>query len=207
MIPLMIDFSGRIVTIVGGGTVGARKAAYFHQVAEVRVVSRSFSEDLAGLSVDRICCDLDGISDAGIDGLVAGSFLVIAATSDEKLNRRIAGRCGELGILCNLATGEGGDVILPSVVRGERYTVAISTAGQSPGVPRHVRQVLERELGGLDAMIAIQQELRTLLREKEAVQEERQRVLRAVLMDAEVWAMAGTDPASARELAIRRYAG
>jgi hypothetical protein len=32
-------------------------------------------------------------------------------------------------------------------------------------------------------------------------------VLRAVLGDAEVWAMAGTDPASARELAIRRYAG
>ena len=204
MIPLMIDFSGRIVTIVGGGAVGARKAAYFHQDAEVRVVSRSFSEDLEGLSVERVCCDLDGISDAGIDGLVAGSFLVIAATSDGKLNRRIAGRCRELGILCNSATG-GGDVILPSVVRGERYAIAISTAGQSPGVPRHVRGVLERELGGLDAMIAIQQELRTLLREKETGQEERQRVLRAVLEDPEVWAMAGTDPGGARELALRRY--
>ncbi|MDT8358371.1 MAG: bifunctional precorrin-2 dehydrogenase/sirohydrochlorin ferrochelatase [Methanomicrobiaceae archaeon] len=205
MIPLMIDFSGRIVTIVGGGTVGARKASYFHQDAEVRVVSRSFSEDLAGLSVERVCCDLDGISDAGIDGLVAGSFLVIAATSDWKLNRRIAGRCRELGILCNLATGEGGDVLLPSVVRGERYSVAISTAGQSPGVPRYVRGVLERELGGLDAMIAIQQELRTLLREKVTGQEERQRLLRAVLEDPEVWAMAVTDPEGARELAKRRY--
>ncbi len=205
MIPLMLDLTGRRVLIFGGGDVGARKAAYFSHEAEVTVISRSFSPDLDGLAIRRQETDLSALSDGALRGLLAGVFLAVAATPDPGLNDRIGRLCAGSGVLFDNAAGKPGDVIVPSVVRGSRYLVAISTRGKSPAVSRYLRMRLEAEYASLDAMIDLQDEVRSMLKEAEPVQAKRSRILWSILEDDEVWRALAADYGRAREMAIERY--
>jgi precorrin-2 dehydrogenase/sirohydrochlorin ferrochelatase len=205
MIPLFVDCSARRIVIFGGGAVAARKAAYFAGEAQVLVVSRSFSEKMDGLPAERKKLDVTGETDAAVADLVAGAFLVIAALSDPAQNNRIGKICHRAGILFNNADGEGGDVRLPAISRGEHYTLAISTAGSSPAVSRFIREHLEQELPALDAMIVLQERLRKKLRSTIPDQSRRMAVLREVLDDPTLWKHLEADPDMAWELVSRRY--
>ncbi|MDN7013029.1 bifunctional precorrin-2 dehydrogenase/sirohydrochlorin ferrochelatase [Methanoculleus sp. FWC-SCC3] len=205
MIPLMLDLTGRRVLIFGGGGVGARKAAFFEHEAEVTVISRSFSPELDALAIRRQEADLSVLSDETFQGFLQGAFLAVAATPDPGLNDRIGRLCAEAGVLFNNAAGVPGDVIIPSVVRGSRFLVAISTRGKSPAVSRYLRTRLEAEYADLDKMIELQEEVRSMLRETEPVQAERSRILWSILSDDEIRAALATDYGRARALAIERY--
>jgi len=205
MIPLMLDLTGRRVLIFGGGDVGARKAAYFSHEAEVTVISRSFSPDLDGLAIQRQEADLSAFPDPALRDLIGGAFLAVAATPDPGLNDRIGRVCAGSGVHFNNAAGEPGDVIIPSVVRGGRYLVAISTHGKSPAVSRYLRMRLQKEYADLDRMIDLQDEVRSMLRETEPVQAERSRILWSILEDDEVWEALAADYDRARAMAIERH--
>jgi precorrin-2 dehydrogenase/sirohydrochlorin ferrochelatase len=205
MIPLMMDLHDRIVTIFGGGTVGARKAAHFGTSAVIRVISRTFAPAFGELPVRMIRQDLGDATDHDLRRIIGDSFCVIAATSDGQLNERIVRVCKEMGVPVNTATGDDSTFLIPSVVEGEHYQIAITTAGMSPAIPRYVRQVLEKEFASLDGMIELQQELRITLKEIEPSREQRAEILRAVLADAEIWKALEQDPAKARILAKTRY--
>ncbi|MCE5338233.1 MAG: bifunctional precorrin-2 dehydrogenase/sirohydrochlorin ferrochelatase [Methanomicrobiaceae archaeon] len=201
----MLDLTGRRVLIFGGGDVGARKAAYFEHEAEVTVISRSFSPALDGLAIRRQEADLSTLPDEALRGLLQGAFLAVAATPDTGLNDRIGRVCAGSGVLFNNAAGVPGDVIIPSVVRGSRYLVAISTRGKSPAVSRYLRMRLETEYADLDRMIDLQDEMRSMLREVEPVQAERSRILWSILRDEEVWGALASDYERARAMAIERH--
>lgn len=201
----MLDLTGRRVLIFGGGGVGARKAAFFEHEAEVTVISRSFSPELDALAIRRQEADLSVLSDETFQGFLQGAFLAVAATPDPGLNDRIGRLCAEAGVLFNNAAGVPGDVIIPSVVRGSRFLVAISTRGKSPAVSRYLRTRLEAEYADLDKMIELQEEVRSMLRETEPVQAERSRILWSILSDDEIRAALATDYGRARALAIERY--
>jgi len=205
MIPLMVDLKGRTVLIFGGGEVGTRKAAFFGHEADVTVLSRSFSPELETMAVRRQKVDLSGITDAGLQGLLSGAFLAVAATPDQELNERIGRICRRRGVLFNNASGEQGDVLVPSVVRGRNYTIAISTSGKSPAIPRYLRLMIEKDYAALDAMIELQAELRTGLKETEPSQERRTEILWEVLSDKEVWAALAADPIRAKQMVMERY--
>ncbi len=201
----MLDLTARRVLIFGGGDVGARKAAYFSHEAEVTVISRSFSPNLDGLAIRRQETDLSALPDEAFQGFLQGAFLAVAATPDASLNNRIGRLCAEAGVLFNNAAGEPGDVTIPSVVRGNRFLVAVSTRGKSPAVSRYLRMRLEADYADLDAMIELQEEIRPMLRETEPVQAERARILWAILSDDEIRAALAADYDRARALAIERY--
>ncbi len=201
----MLDLTGRRVLIFGGGDVGARKAAYFAHEAEVTVISRSFSPDLDGLAIRRQETDLAALSDEALQSLLAGAFLAVAATPEAGLNDRIGRVCAESGVLFNNAAGKPGDITIPSVVRGSRYLVAISTRGKSPAISRYLRMRFEAEYADLDRMIDLQDDMRSMLKEVEPVQAERSRILWSILRDEEVWRALASDYDRARTMAIERY--
>jgi precorrin-2 dehydrogenase/sirohydrochlorin ferrochelatase len=187
MIPLVHDLSGKNVVIFGGGRVGARKAAFFLPEAEVTVISNSFSPLLSGLGGQRITLDLSSLDDRELSHLLDGVFLAVAATPDQDLNNRIGKICREQGVLFNNAAGEPGDILIPSVIRGEHHLLAISTRGASPAVARFLREHLEASLPDLDRMITLQERLRTALREKESDPERRRTITRQALHDPSLW--------------------
>ncbi len=188
MIPLFIDFSGRRIVIFGGGDVAARKATYFSGNADVVVVSRSFAPAFDDMKVTRK--DLDIVTESGrnLAAILTGAFLVIAATSDPEVNNRIGRLCRATGILFNNANGETGDVIMPAVTRGENYTIAVSTGGNSPAVSRYIREKIDDAFPALDDMIALQTRLREVLRVQEPDQKRRSSIIAKVLHDPTVWA-------------------
>jgi precorrin-2 dehydrogenase/sirohydrochlorin ferrochelatase len=205
MIPLFVDCSGRRVVIFGGGEVACRKARFFVPEANVTVVSRSFIGKFAGLMVNKQETDVSLASDDALRGIVSGAFLVVGALSDPEQNNRIGRLCREAGILFNNADGETGDVIIPALSRGENYCIAISTGGSSPAVSRFVREHLESVFPALDAMIALQSELREELKKTEPSQPRRNEILHEVLSDPSVWETLGKDPALARKHVFGRY--
>jgi len=186
MIPLMLDLSGRIVRIFGGGEVGARKAAFFAGEATVQVFSRSFSTRFSSLQVMTRVLDIEPLDDGALGDLIRGAFLVVAATSSADQNNRIGRICRTLGVLFNNADGEQGDLLLPAVTRGDHYLIAVSTDGSSPAVARFVRETIEREMPNLDRMVLLQRGVRAALRSASLSSGERRAILSAILRDPEV---------------------
>lgn len=161
--PVHLDVRGRPCLVVGGGAVGSRKVHTLLDCgAAVTVVSPAATEALRLLAADgRI-----GLKqrDYAADDL-AGVFLVIGATDDEGLNRRISRDAEEKRILCNIADRpEVCNFILPSIVKRGDLVLTISTAGKSPALAKRLRQDLERQYGAeyavlLDLMGAIRRRL------------------------------------------------
>jgi len=75
-------------------------------------------------------------------------FLVIGASDDETLNRRISNDAERRNTLCNIADRpEKCNFILPSIVRRDDLVITISTSGRSPALAKKLRKKLERRFG------------------------------------------------------------
>jgi precorrin-2 dehydrogenase/sirohydrochlorin ferrochelatase len=144
--PINLDIHDRRCLVVGGGSVGTRKALSLRACgARVTVVSPAVTEELSQ--------EADG------ETLVLAKrpyreqdllnvFLVIGATDDEALNRRVHRDAEDRGILCNIADRpEICNFILPSVVRRGGLTISISTSGRSPALAKKLRRDLEKLFG------------------------------------------------------------
>jgi precorrin-2 dehydrogenase/sirohydrochlorin ferrochelatase len=187
MLPLILDLTGRKVVIFGGGPVGARKAAFFQGECRVLVASRSFGKEVRGLDVERVKVDLGAASDQDLEELMEGAFLVITAVKDPTLNNRILALSQDLGILCNSASGNPGNVIIPSVWKGRSHTVAVTTFGRSPAMARYIREKVALDAGGIDLMIDLQARAREALKAGEPSQERRSAILWEIIHDETAW--------------------
>ncbi|HUU75175.1 MAG TPA: bifunctional precorrin-2 dehydrogenase/sirohydrochlorin ferrochelatase [Methanoregulaceae archaeon] len=205
MKPLMIDLEKKTVIIFGGGGVGARKAAFFCREADVRVLSRSFVPEFSGMNVECNEIDLSDLSDTTLLSLLKGAFLAVAATQDENLNNRIGMCCRKAGILFNNAQGESGDLIIPSVIRGEHYILAISTEGASPAISRYIREFMEKSCPHLDDMISLQIRLRSFLKEHQPHVQRRKELIWEVLCDTDVWDALSSGQQEAWDVIEARY--
>ena len=205
MRPLMIDLTGKKVVIIGGGEVGARKARFFAPAAEVTVISRSFSPHLSGTDVKRIPCDIRDLPDGEICALLDGAFAVVAATPDPSLNNRIGTLCREKGILFNNASGDTGDLLIPSVIAGDHFLLALSTEGESPAVSRFLREHLQSTLPELDRMVALQGRLRKYLLDIEPDSRKRKDIVIKVLHDPSVWVALAKSEEGAWQIIEEKY--
>ena len=205
MRPLMIDLTGKKVVIIGGGEVGARKARFFAPAAEVTVISRSFSPHLSGIDVKRIPCDIRDLPDGKIRALFDGAFAVVAATPDPSLNNRIGTLCREKGILFNNASGDTGDLLIPSVIAGDHFLLALSTEGESPAVSRFLREHLQSTLPELDRMVALQGRLRKYLLDIEPDSRKRKDIVIKVLHDPSVWVALAKSEEGAWQIIEEKY--
>ena len=91
------------------------------------------------------------------------------------------------------------------MIRGDEYCIAITTMGKSPAMSRFIREKIEDELAGVDDMITLQHNLRAELKEKIAVQDERAKILAAILEDPEIRDALEMGVVPAQELALRKY--
>jgi len=144
--PVNLDVRNRKCLVVGGGSVGTRKVKTLLECgAAVTVVSKGMSEDLKKLSAKEILhlkerpyrsSDLESM------------FLVICATSDEKLNLIINSDAEKRNMLCNVAdVPEACNFILPAIVKRGDLIIAISTSGNSPAFAKQLRKDLEKQFG------------------------------------------------------------
>lgn len=161
--PIFLDVRHRHCLVVGGGSVGVRKAVTLLDCgAAVTVVSPRISDKLTELSqnesliIEKRPFKLSDLKD---------KFLVIGATDNQELNRQIHAESERLDILCNIADQpEECNFILPSIVKKGDLVIAISTTGKSPAFAKKLRKDLEKQLGNeyaafLELMGAIRKKL------------------------------------------------
>ncbi len=143
--PVFLELSGRRVVVVGGGVVAAQKAqALLAAGARLVVVSKDIDDALIALCQGT---NTELIKSRYSKNYIAEAALVIAATNDEQLNKRIYKDCQELEILCNVVDApELCDFIVPAVVKRGDLQVAIGTEGHCPAYAGHLRKKLEQTI-------------------------------------------------------------
>ena len=144
MYPVTLKLTGKRCTVVGGGMVAARKvASLLEQDAQVTVISPDLHEELSGMQ-NQFIWKKESYS----DGMLEGSFLVIAATGSRQVNHTVYEWCEEHQVLVNVVDSleESNFTVNAMVQRGD-LMLAVSTSGISPAVSRKIRQELEQTYG------------------------------------------------------------
>ncbi len=207
-LPLMIDFTDKIVVIFGGGAVGERKVKRFADKALVTVVSSSLTPDLQEMekedSILFIEKDLAELTDGEIFDCMSDAFLAVAATSDTAVNRRIVSMAKTAGVLVN-DTEKADEVIIPSFIERGGLQIAISSGGESPAVTKYARMKIEEAIDDdLELMIGLQNEMREYLKTAVSEQKTRQEILWSIMNDEEIWKLLPADFEKAKEKAMNK---
>jgi len=161
--PIHLDINGQNCLVVGGGAVGQRKVnTLLGCGAAVTVVSPEVEPRIEQMAEEgRIKLERRTYTTSDLDG----KFLVIGATDDNALNRKISWDAGRKKMLCNIAdVPDACNFILPSIVHRGDLIIAISTSGSSPALAKRLRKDLEAVYGDeygelLSVMKAIRQRL------------------------------------------------
>ncbi|WP_248927434.1 precorrin-2 dehydrogenase/sirohydrochlorin ferrochelatase family protein [Paenibacillus hamazuiensis] len=181
---MMADVRGKLCVVVGGGAVAERKiGSLLEAEARVSVISPSGTPQLEMWAAEGRIEFIREPYAAQHRRLVEQAMLVLAATDQAAVNRRVAEDAVSLGRWVNVADQpEKSSFIVPSSLRRGKLTIAVSTSGASPGVSARIRQRLEQEYGEeYAAYIDLLEELRELVQDKLADTKTRQKLSRAML--------------------------
>jgi precorrin-2 dehydrogenase/sirohydrochlorin ferrochelatase len=176
-----LDLEGRSCLVVGAGNVGLEKATRLVECgARVTVVAPWAVPGLAGL-------DVDWLEREYVTGDLEGRFLVVAATSDSGVNRRVFADAEARRLLCNVAdVPELCSFILPAVHREGPIAVAVSTGGASPALAQLLRGRIAEQIGPEEAALACRlRALRPWAKRHLATSEERRDFFRRVVERAQ----------------------
>lgn len=201
MSPILLSPGNRLVTVFGGGRVALRKCRHFDGF-RIRVVSEEVMPELRNLAEEVL---IDSIDRDNVLRYVEGSDIVVAATSDHALNDMIRDTAMSRGIMTNSAHG-GGDVLIPSTLHRDGWTVCVSSEGRVPAFPPYVIERIDEMLDpSYDAMLALLVDLRVVIRERIPTQPGRAEFLAGVLADEDVWDLLREGRGGeAKELALAR---
>jgi uroporphyrin-III C-methyltransferase / precorrin-2 dehydrogenase / sirohydrochlorin ferrochelatase len=145
LLPLFLKLSERPCLVVGGGAAAAGKVDLLLR-AGARVT----------VAADRLSAELERWRDEGrieqqpaseAAALVAGRALVIVASEDGALARRIAAAAEAANIPINLVDRpELSSAIMGAVIDRSPVVVAVSTGGAAPVLAREIKSAIERLL-------------------------------------------------------------
>jgi precorrin-2 dehydrogenase/sirohydrochlorin ferrochelatase len=142
--PIFLKVNILNILIIGGGNVGLEKLHFLLKSspnANVEVLAKSFLPETVELAKKH-----------GVN-LIKGSFkrrylkkrhLVIAATNDRELNKKIYTNAKKWYLLANIADSpEYCDFYMGGIVNKGHVKIAISTNGKSPTTAKRLRQFFE----------------------------------------------------------------
>jgi precorrin-2 dehydrogenase len=145
-----LNLKGKHAVVIGGGTEGTRKVrGLLGQECRVTVISNRFNGYLSDqASLGKIELVKAKLCSASILGDYDDIFLVLAATNDKELNRKLVEKGRSVGAFVYAADDPPvSDFSYASIINIEGVVqVAISTSGKSPIMARKIRMRAERLL-------------------------------------------------------------
>jgi precorrin-2 dehydrogenase/sirohydrochlorin ferrochelatase len=144
--PVSLITKDRKCLVIGGGAVAERKVfSLLKSGARVEIISLKITSKLKKLVQKGLITYYQGDYDSAD---LAGTFLVIGATSSKDVNRRIAADCFERNILVNIVDDpEVCSFFVPAVVKRGSFQIAVSTDGKSPLLARKIKESLQKKYG------------------------------------------------------------
>jgi len=164
LFPIFADLKGRAVLVVGGGAVAERKArSLAASGALVTVGAPQLAPGLRGMAQEKSIATLEGGFQPGwLDGM----WLVVAATDDPELNRRIAALADQARLFINVVDDPAlSSFQVPAIVDRSPLVIAISSSGSAPVLARRLRERLETLLDhSLGALARLAEKNRAAIR-------------------------------------------
>jgi precorrin-2 dehydrogenase/sirohydrochlorin ferrochelatase len=144
--PINLAIRDRLVVIVGGGTVAARKCAQLLDAgASITVIAPKLDVRLETM---RDKGKISHLEREFTRGDLAGAFLAFAATGNPAVNRAVAEEGKDRGTLTTIADApELCDFTMPALVQRGDLQIAVSTGGNSPALAHRIRGELELRYG------------------------------------------------------------
>lgn len=144
--PILLDLEKKDILVVGGGKIAYRKIkTLLNYGAEIEVITPEIVEDKIRLLLQekKINVTLRGFEDSDIEN----RFLVVGATNDKELNKKIYKLGDSQNILVNnITTKEDLNARFCAVHRGEDFQVAISTDEGDPKRALELKKKIEKSL-------------------------------------------------------------
>ncbi len=182
--PMFVDLTQKECLIVGGGEVALRKVQVLLDFdAKVLVIAKAISKDIVEISLENP--NLTIKERDFLESDIQGKKLVVAATSDEELNKQIFQLCEAINIPVNVVDVQDKcSFIFPSYVKENDVVGAFSSGGKSPILTQHLRdrekEIITPELGALnDELGEIREELKKTIPD----QKERKKALKTLTLD------------------------
>ena len=161
-----LDVNGRSCLVVGSGAMAREKVDGLR--ASGAVVTLVVPRDYRAADLDSVW------------------LVVVAATSDDELNRRVFADAEERNLFCNVAdVPELCSYILPAVHRQGPVALAISTGGASPALAQWLRDRFASQIGVEHESLALElRRLRPWAKKNLATYEERRDYFRNLVTQA-----------------------
>lgn len=145
-----LNVTNKKVIVIGGGTEGLRKVhGLLDQGCEIMMITNRLNKELKKLSDDgKLRLIKRRINNASILNEFSNIFLILAATDDKELNRKLVEKGRSIGSFVYAADDPIiSDFSYTSLVNIEGLIqVAISTSGKSPIMARKIRIKVEKML-------------------------------------------------------------
>lgn len=154
--PIFVDLTDREILVVGGGMVASRRIRVLTGFCEhITVVAPEVSQEIAGsVSSEPGGCRLTVFQRPFEPSDLDGRHLVLAATDDAGLNRRIAEMCRARGIPVNDCSDQAFcDFQFPAIVQDGDVVIGINSSGKNHRLVKETRQNIERCLGGGNSLL------------------------------------------------------
>ncbi len=155
-LPIFADLNAKSVLLVGGGHVALRKARTLLQAgAALSVVAKEFAPEFVQWQQQQ---QVKLIGAEFSPELLAGHWLVIAATDDDDLNALVHQAATAQQIWVNTVDDQSKcEFIFPSIIDRSPILIAISSGGKAPVLVRRLREKLEtilpQHLGPLASLV------------------------------------------------------
>jgi len=181
--------------VIGGGTEGLRKVhGLLDQGCEITVITSRLNNELRSMSHHRkIKLIKRRIKDATVLDKFNDIFLILAATDDRQLNRKLVEKGRTMGAFVYAADDPlMSDFSYTSLVNIDGLVqVAISTSGKSPIMARKIRMKAERVLNKVISEsdisnIILQEFARKMAKEKISTVKERKEFLYSLIKDKNI---------------------
>jgi siroheme synthase-like protein len=140
--PINVAMSGRSCLVVGGGDVALRKVEGMLDYDTTITVVAPEVHDKLQYHAERGRITVEKREYRSPEAASYG--IVISATDDRNLNRRVFEDARGAGTLVNVADDPAHcDFIVPAILRRDCLSVAISTDGEAPFMAGHLRVILD----------------------------------------------------------------
>ena len=137
--PLFVSLEGRRAVVIGGGTVGLRRAKVLRDFgADVTVISPRLAEEEAGVRhIQRSYCPGD----------LEGAYLALAAADDPAVNAAAGEEARSLGVLFNRSDCPADcDFFFPAICEGAGLVAGVVGDGtdhrRTAQAAKRIREVL-----------------------------------------------------------------
>ena len=157
--PIFIKLENISCCVIGGGTVALRKVkSLLKSRARITVLSPDLCLPLLLLKKKKL---FKYSKNRYQKKFLKGKFVVIAATNDDKVNKRIAADAKDLQILVNVVDDPREcNFYIPSLLYKKGILMAISTQGAFPGLSKKIKEEFSPVFGKYAKSFKLLAELR-----------------------------------------------